>query len=559
MSAELGGGLARMGDDGLVVWLGELGPSAFSAALAVSCRAMGLKAEVVAGEGTALVRLAGQARMCCPDPQQMELLEVACLEALASRPAAGSALGEPEVVEIPVLYDGPDLQEVARECSMEVSEVVRRHQQSPHVVDFMGFAPGFGYLGGLDPALRVARLASPRPRVFPGAVGIAAGRSCIYPTASPGGWRIIARTDAVLFDPRKQKPTLLSPGTKVHFRAVEHLAGKPKGSRHVTKTPKTSPAISVTDASGMLTVQDAGRFGWAAVGVARAGALDWFAAAMANRLVGNPEDRASLELVMGSLTLTAHRDVVVSLTGAPRPARLMEEGRGFPLPHGCGFVLRRGQHLRLGAPEAGIVSYVAFGGGIAAELVMGSRSRDTMAGIGPAPLAAGSSFALGKPSGLVRPGRWLRREALPPGYPGATRSQAPLRLVGFGMRDTGAIVDAMAASSWEVASDSDRAGMRLWRPEGGVGGGGETAPVGVAEGVVQLPEGGMPIILRANHATTGGYKVVARLCGADLAVASQLRPGDAVALGAIDPAEAEVACRVARLERLHAVVDLGEL
>jgi KipI family sensor histidine kinase inhibitor len=121
------------------------------------------------------------------------------------------------LVELPVTYDGPDLDDVAKRWRCSVDEVPARHTSTELVSAFCGFAPGFAYLSGLD--VEVPRLATPRTRVPAGSVALA-GRWCgVYPTESPGGWRIIGRTDAVLWDATRAQPALLSPGTRVRFVA----------------------------------------------------------------------------------------------------------------------------------------------------------------------------------------------------------------------------------------------------------------------------------------------------------------------------------------------------
>ena len=119
---------------------------------------------------------------------------------------------------IPVEYDGPDLEDVAAITGLEASEVVARHASIELRVLFCGFAPGFAYLGDLPPELRVDRLATPRTRTPAGSVAIAGAMSGIYPADLPGGWRVIGRTHATLFDPRADPPALLLPGDRVQFR-----------------------------------------------------------------------------------------------------------------------------------------------------------------------------------------------------------------------------------------------------------------------------------------------------------------------------------------------------
>lgn len=122
-----------------------------------------------------------------------------------------------DVVELPVSYDGADLPDVADLMGCTVQEAVRRHVQETWTVAFCGFAPGFGYLTGGDPALRVPRRADPRTRVAAGSVALADEFTGVYPREMPGGWQLIGRTDLVLFDVDRQPPALLAPGTRVRF------------------------------------------------------------------------------------------------------------------------------------------------------------------------------------------------------------------------------------------------------------------------------------------------------------------------------------------------------
>jgi len=130
-------------------------------------------------------------------------------------PDADAVAGEP--VEIPVRYDGEDLPEVARLTGLDAEEVVRRHTAPEYTVAFLGFSPGFPYLVGLDPALEVPRRDTPRTSIPAGSVGLAGGQTGIYPTASPGGWQLIGRTGVTLFDPDRDPPALLGPGSRLRF------------------------------------------------------------------------------------------------------------------------------------------------------------------------------------------------------------------------------------------------------------------------------------------------------------------------------------------------------
>ena len=127
-------------------------------------------------------------------------------------------------IEIHVRYggdDGPDLQRVAEHAGLTPDDVVRRHAGIEYSVAMLGFAPGFPYLLGLDAQLATPRLATPRTRVPAGSVAIGGSQTGLYPRTSPGGWNLIGRTDAVLFDPRNEPPALLAPGDRVRFVAID--------------------------------------------------------------------------------------------------------------------------------------------------------------------------------------------------------------------------------------------------------------------------------------------------------------------------------------------------
>ena len=140
------------------------------------------------------------------------------LEALAEEALADSHQPAGREVEIAVTYDGPDLDEVARLTRLSPEEVVERHRGAGYVVGFVGFAPGFAYLLGLDERLVVPRRSEPRTRVPAGTVAIAGPYAGVYPRESPGGWRLIGRTDAVLFDASRERPALMVAGDRVRFR-----------------------------------------------------------------------------------------------------------------------------------------------------------------------------------------------------------------------------------------------------------------------------------------------------------------------------------------------------
>ncbi|MGV0714250.1 allophanate hydrolase subunit 1 [Mycolicibacterium sp. XJ662] len=171
--------------------------------------------DIVPASRTVLIKLTGP-RYQAPTRQRLAKIQVT--------PDVVADLTQPTTVgadvEIEVIYDGPDLDEVARLTGLATDQIVAAHTATPWCVGFGGFAPGFAYLVGGDPRLEVPRRAEPRTKVPVGAVGLAGEFSGIYPRESPGGWQLIGRTGAVLWDVDREKPALLTPGMTVRFRAV---------------------------------------------------------------------------------------------------------------------------------------------------------------------------------------------------------------------------------------------------------------------------------------------------------------------------------------------------
>jgi len=158
------------------------------------------------------------------------------IEAWMADCAPGDAADAGRCVVIPVLYGGPagpDLAEVAAHAGLSVEQAIARHAAGDYRVAMLGFAPGFPYLLGLDPALAMPRLPTPRQRVAAGSVGIGGAQAGIYPDAGPGGWRLIGRTPLRLFDAHRDPPSLLGPGDRVRFEAVDAaaFAALERGSR----------------------------------------------------------------------------------------------------------------------------------------------------------------------------------------------------------------------------------------------------------------------------------------------------------------------------------------
>lgn len=269
---------------------------------------------------------------------------------------------------------------------------------------------------------------------------------------------------------------------------------------------------------GPLTlVEDLGRPGHAAIGVGRSGAADRGALRLANRAVGNPEGAAALEVLLGGLELEALRTVTLCVTGAPAPVEV--GGRAV----GSSYVVtaRAGELVRLGTPAFGLRSYVAVRGGIDVPAVLGSRSRDVLAGLGPEPLAAGDLLPIGPADGPPAPTDLLPRLWLP--------EVVELRAVRGPRADWLVDPDALTTTRWQASDASNRVGMRLQGEPLALRDPARQLPSeGAWRGAVQVPPSGEPVVFLADHPVTGGYPVAAVVVDADVDRAAQVRPGQEV-------------------------------
>ncbi len=276
-------------------------------------------------------------------------------------------------------------------------------------------------------------------------------------------------------------------------------------------------ALRVVRPGPLTLVEDLGRPGHAAIGIGRSGAADRGALRLANRAVGNPEGAAALEVLLGGLELEALGTVTLCVTGAPVPVEV--GGRAV----GSSYVVtaRAGELVRLGTPALGLRSYVGVRGGIDVPAVLGSRSRDVLAGLGPEPLGVGDLLPVGAPGDEPTPTDLLPQLRLP--------EVVELRVV-RGPRDGWlADADALTTSPWRVSDASNRVGMRLLgSPLRHRDPHRQLPSEGAWRGAVQVPPGGEPVVFLADHPVTGGYPVAAVVVDGDVDLAAQVRPGQEV-------------------------------
>ncbi|MEO0054319.1 MAG: hypothetical protein RLZZ50_266, partial [Verrucomicrobiota bacterium] len=283
--------------------------------------------------------------------------------------AATKKARAPRTVEIPVVYGGehgPDLEGVAKTARLSVAEVIKRHSAAVYHVAAIGFSPGFPYLVGLPSELAAPRRATPRVRVPAGSVGIGGAHTGVYPRETPGGWQLIGRTGLDLFRPeRAERPCLLEVGDRVRFRPVEKLSVFPAPAEERAAGRKnaaeSSVEVEVLKPGTLCTVQDLGRRGFASLGLGPGGALDPWAAAVANLAVGNDPHAPLLECTYVGPVLRFSSPTVVAATGA--------ESNG--LPSGRPVVFQAGEVLDCSSLSRGARLYLAFAGGVRVAPVLG--------------------------------------------------------------------------------------------------------------------------------------------------------------------------------------------
>lgn len=460
-------------------------------------------------------------------------------------------------VEIPVRYDGEDLESLARTLGMTRSALIARHTGTDFVAAFAGFAPGFVYLAGGDPCFaHVTRRAVPRTRVPAGSVALAGGFGAVYPSESPGGWQLLGHTPLRLWDLDRANPALIQPGCRVRFvemppdasagegvssarahcghegeatdAARESALARPLGAARSRQ--ETGAFLEVRHAGLQTVLQDAGRPGFAHLGVSGSGALDPAAMHAANRLVGNAPDTVVLENVLGNLTLVCHGRAVLAVTGACAGVVVTTaSGMRVPAASHAALSLDEGYCLRIGPVRAGVRCYLAVRGGWDVAPVLGSRSTDLLSGIGPAPIRSGDALHVSSVAALATgPGE---HPVLP-----VDAALAPVRAgeevilnVVLGPRldwFDAACADRLLAQAWRVTPDCNRIGMRLQGGQPLVRR--DTAELpseGVVPGAIQVPAGGQPLVFLADHPITGGYPVIAVVTQRDVGRLAQVPVG----------------------------------
>jgi len=433
----------------------------------------------------------------------------------------------PRLIPLPVCYEepyGPDLAAVAARHGWAPEEVVRRHSGIRYPVFFLGFLPGFAYLGGMDPRLATPRRSEPRTRVEAGSVGIAGLQTGVYPSASPGGWNILGRTPVSLFRAEAHQPARLQPGDEVVFEPIDAPTFRRIAHEQGSVLPPLDPlaghpqsAVARVLRPGMLTtLQDAGRYGFRDQGVPLSGGMDRTLAELGNACLNNPAGAPVLEFTVVGPELEGLEDLTLALATEGFEATV----GGRPIRPFRPFRLRAGERLRVGRGQSALRGYLAVEGGWAGSPVLGSASayppltpslgidRGTLLHRRPQadPLA-------GLRVGAVRPPidlSYLEEEVLE-AWPGPEWSALG--------RD---VQQAIRTSSFSVHPDSNRMAVFL----------DHSAPLTAREiltgpvqpGIVQLTPSGRVIVLMRDAQTTGGYARILQLSERALNTLAQRRP-----------------------------------
>jgi len=509
------------------------------------------EAEVVCGSATVMVR--------ANDPDvELSSLEAVADDARAELARAGRSdapIGPGRLVTVPCRFDGLDLEEVAALAGYRPEDVVAQLTAEPLTASVMGFSPGFAYLEGLpSPLDSVPRRPRPRPVVPAGSVAIANGHAAVYPTASPGGWHLVGRTGFPFFSAQAPPYAALAPGDRVRFTvagAIDPVEPEPVVAPPWSAPPDARAVFEVVVPGLRAVLQDGGRRSVAAVGVPGAGPADPLSFDLANRVTGNAVGAGALELTGGGTRLRCLDGCHVAVVGAAPEVRV----DGAAVPAGQLLPLGAGQVLEVGRQHGGCRSYVSVAGGFLGPEWFGSCASDELTGLGPGPLAARD---------VLHAGAWAPplgdHVAADCGTDVDTSSPVGLRVVPgphaglFG----GDALTRLASAVFVVEPASNRVGLRLRAeagavPLGSMPAGGTLDSQGMVTGAVQVPPDGGPVVLLPDHATLGGYPVLAVVASVDHGLLGQCAPGTRVRLVPVAQGEADDARRTLRRELARAV------
>ncbi len=396
---------------------------------------------------------------------------------------------------------------------------------------------GFPYLGGLTSKLTIPRLSTPRTSVPRGSIAIAGEMTGVYPADSPGGWRIIGRTNLQIFDMKNHPPALFSVGDQVKFVSITEDdyrvsctvqdardAAMVSNTTNVAKTVNGYPLFKTKLPGLFTTIQDLGRPNYQKYGVTVSGVMDRYSSRVANLLVGNEEDKACLEVTILGPSLEVENKILFAVTGGNLSPLLNDES--IPMWQTC--IAYPGDLLSFGGWKSGARGYIAVAGGFNVPKVLGSHSTHVssrMGGLDGRNLRSGdilmgerNSRPIELYDGLQVPTKLI------PKYKRGTTIQVLMGPQNEYYTSEG--IGTFLSSQYTISSKSNRMGYRLEGKKIENVEGTDIISEAIPLGAIQVPSDGQPIIMMADRQTTGGYSKIACVIGIDVDELAQLRPLD---------------------------------
>lgn len=493
---------------------------------------------------------------------------------------------EKRTLLVPCCYGarfGTDLYEVEKYTGLGRDEIINIHSMPEYKIYMLGFLPGFVYLGGMDERIAIPRMQNPRLKILPGSVGIGGNQTGVYPIQSPGGWRMIGATPIEFYNPLRQKPILCEAGEYIKFvpitideyydirrdilnenyfteyviekadktkrtEKIKNLCSQQKKKSDILIYEKSikntdnkdtnnekDNNICICEIQGALTtIQDKGRIGFQKYGMSVSGAMDMQAYESANYLVGNENDEAVLEMTLYGGTYYFEKDAVIALTGADMQAMVNDE----PIKRYKPIKIKAKDRISIKMAKQGCRGYMAVSGGFMADKVMGSFSTNLkckIGGLSGEAIKSGSKIKTGTPSKTFE--ELEKRELAIPQYD----EKIMIHVIEGPQEEyfTDKGIKSFYENEWIISAQSDRMGYRM---EGGVieaKNGTDIVSDGIANGSIQIPPNGKPIILLADRQTTGGYAKIATVCSFDLPKLAQAKAGDRVSFKKITVEKAQ--------------------
>ena len=445
-----------------------------------------------------------------------------------------------------------DLLTIAKASKLSPEQVVTLHKSSLYTVDILGFMPGFAYFSGLNPKLRLPRLASPRPAVPKGSVAIAELQTAIYPRTTPGGWNIIGRSPNVLFDIEHNPPGLFMAGDQMQIEEIsldefQRLDKQSHPPEIIRALDKDKASIELLQSGTFTSIQDNPRSGLSHWAVGPGGACDLSSLHLANALVGNPLDAAAIEMTSSGPSLLFHETTCIAWVGAECDGII----DGQRIPGNRPIWLKKGTTLKFSSLNPGFRTVLAIGGGLKLPNILGRAGSHISADIGPKRLEKGDLLQLKDPKAPLRSPflkNLLREDALPCFPKWHVRSPfLPINAITRVHCLAGPHLSFLTvkeresfwSTTWKVSKQSNRMGVRL---EGDFKLKKDLPNIpsqAITFGTVQFPPSQEPIIMLAEHQTTGGYPRLAEVIHADLTKLAQVKPGNAIQLIPIALEEAD--------------------